>query len=87
MQVDCIYNQEEAVDVTGAPAADLLSDMKERCMAIFVQGHVSSSRNRQRNHERGHAANGGSIPVPAWLNGLSMQGCGGSAGLLQGLFQ
>ncbi len=34
MQVDCIYNQEEAVDVTGAPAADLLSDMKKRYLTI-----------------------------------------------------
>lgn len=38
MQVDCIYNQEQAVDVTGAPAADLLSDMKTRYTAVLVQG-------------------------------------------------
>lgn len=40
MQVDCIYNQEEAVDVTGAPAADLLSDMKERYMVILMQDEL-----------------------------------------------
>ena len=38
MQVDCIYNQEQAVDVTGTPAADLLSDMKKRYTAVLEQG-------------------------------------------------
>lgn len=32
-QVDCIYDQEDAVDVSGDPAADLLTDMNNRCVA------------------------------------------------------
>ncbi len=42
-QVDCIYNQEEAVDVTGDPATDLLSDMKTRCKSLPLRS-VQTSR-------------------------------------------
>ena len=51
MQVDCIYNQEEAVDVTGAPAADLLSDMKKRYLTIplpMSDVSISFHNTRQR---------------------------------------
>ncbi|CAL5220141.1 g2099 [Coccomyxa viridis] len=50
IEVDCIYNQEEAVDVTGSPAADLLSDMKNRGVEDLQDSCKACVNNIKRFH-------------------------------------
>ena len=75
LQVDCVYNQEDAVDLTGDPAADLSSEMEKRCVAASEDEavHVLACLDSKQ----------------AWrlIHAEFLQGGAGSAAVMQGMFQ